>query len=194
MVHFRLSRPPLKTAPNPDWGALELLLGYTSMSASSMSNQVETISVVIAQFKELHNELRLEVANRDDGSLNWSPCPGANSVATIVTHTLGSEAETLRAVAGVPGSRDRDAEFKIGSQSQADLLAQIRQADSLLDELAPTLTDDRALTSTALPTLSRDDRRPGMTWLIGNLGHAREHMGHLRLTVQLYDAAFKPQS
>jgi len=67
-------------------------------------------------------------------------------------------------------------------------------SNSLLDELAPTLTDDRALTSTALPTLSRDDRRPGMTWLIGNLGHAREHMGHLRLTVQLYDAAFKPQS
>ena len=130
MAHFRLSRPPLKTAPNPDWGALDLLLGYTSMLASSMSNQVETISVVIAQFKEFHNELRLEVASRDDGSLNWSPCPGANSVATIVTHTLGSEAETLRAVAGVPGSRDRDSEFKIGSQSQADLLAQIRQADS----------------------------------------------------------------
>jgi hypothetical protein len=24
--------------------------------------------------------------------------------------------------------------------------------------------------------------------LIDNLGHAREHMGHLRLTTQLYDA------
>jgi hypothetical protein len=164
------------------------------MSASSMSNQADPISVVIAQLQELHSELRLEVANRDDKSLNWTPCPGANSVATIVTHTLGSEAETLRAVAGVPGSRNRNAEFSMGSQSQADLLDQIRQADSLLDDLAPTLTDDRALTPTALPTLSSDDRRPGMTWLIGNLGHAREHMGHLRLTVQLFDAAFNPQS
>lgn len=156
-----------------------------------MSNQ-HSISVVIAQFQELHSELRLEVAGRDKKSLNWTPCPGANSVATIVTHTLGSEAETLRAVAGVPGSRNRDAEFKVGSQSQASLLDQIRRADSLLDDLAPMLTDDRALTLTVLPTLSSDDRRPGMTWLIGNLAHAREHMGHLRLTVQLYDTAFNP--
>jgi hypothetical protein len=163
------------------------------LSVSSMSNNAHPISVVIAQFQELHSELLLEVANRDDESLNWAPCPGANSVATIVTHTLGSEAETLRAVAGEPGNRNRDAEFTMGRQSQADLLHQIRDADSLLDDLAPTLTDDRALAPTALPTLSSEDRRPGMTWLIRNLGHAREHMGHLRLTVQLYDAAFNSQ-
>jgi hypothetical protein len=174
--------------PSPGLEPLDLMLGYTPMSASSTSNQVDPISVVITQFQALHSELRLEVVNRDDESLNWTPCPGANSVATIVTHTLGSEAETLRAVAGVPGSRDRDAEFRMGSQSQADLLDQILRADSLLDDLAPTLTDNRALTPTALPTLSSDDRRLGITWLIGNLGHAREHMGHLRLTVQLYDA------
>ena len=164
------------------------------MSASSLSSNADPISVVIAQFQQLHSELLLEVANRDDESLNWTPCAGANSVATIVTHTLGSAAETLRAVAGVPSGRDRDAEFKMGSQSQADLLDQIRNAESLLGDLAPILTDDRARTSIALPTLSSDDRRPGMTWLIGNLGHAREHMGHLRLTVQLYDAAFNPRS
>ncbi len=82
----------------------------------------------------------------------------------------------------------------MGTQSQADLLDQIRQADFLLDDLAPTPIDDRALTPTALLTLSSDDRRPGMTWLIGNLGHAREHMGHLRLTVQLYDATHNGQS
>ena len=164
------------------------------MSASSMSNQLDLISVVIAQFQALHSELRLEVVKRDDESLNWSPCSGANSVATIVTHTLGSEAETLRAVAGVPGSRNRDAEFRMGSQSQADLLDQIRQADFLLDDLAPTLTDDRVRTPTALPTLFSNDRRPGMKWLIGNLEHAREHMGHLRLTVQLYDATRNAQS
>jgi hypothetical protein len=163
------------------------------MSTSSMSDQAHPISVVIAQFQELHNEFRLEVANRNDESLNWMPCSGANSVATIVTHTLGSEAETLKAVAGVSGSRNRDGEFKMGSQRQADLLDQIRHAESLLDDLAPLLTNDRALTRTALPTLSSDDRRPGMTWLIGNLGHAREHMGHLRLTVQLYDATFNAQ-
>jgi hypothetical protein len=160
----------LRYPRTPGRCASDLLLGYTSMSDSSVSNQADPISVVIAKFRELHSELRLEVADRDDKSLNWTPCPGANSVATIVTHTLGSEAETLRGVAGVPGSRDRDAEFTVGNQSQADLLDQIRQADSLLDDLAPMLTDDRALTLTALPTLSSGDRRTGMTWLIGHHG------------------------
>jgi hypothetical protein len=164
------------------------------MSTFSMSDQEHAISVLVPQFQELHNELRLEVAKRDDESLNWIPCSGANSVATIVTHTLGSAAETLRTVAGVSASRNRDGEFKRGSQSQADLLDQIRHADSLLADLAPLLTNDRVLTPTPLPTLPKDDRRTGMTWLIRNLCHAREHMGHLRLTVQLYDATFNPQS
>jgi hypothetical protein len=190
---YRLRGDMVACSRPPGRGASDLLVGYVSMSTSSISDRAHPIPVVIAQFQELHNELRLEVANRDDESLNWIPCSGANSVATIVTHTLGSEAETLRVVAGVPASRDRDAEFKMGSQSQADLLDQIRHADSLLDALAPTLSEDRALSSAALPTLSSDDRRPGMTWLIRNLGHAREHMGHLRLTVQLYDATFDPQ-
>jgi hypothetical protein len=82
----------------------------------------------------------------------------------------------------------------MGSQSQADLLDLIRHADSLLAHLAPLLSNDRVLTPTALPTLSNDDRRTGMTWLIRNLSHAREHMDHLRLTVQLYDATFNPQT
>src|SRR5271163_3636357 len=42
-------------------GASDLLLGCISMSASSMSNQTHFVSVVIAQFGELHNELRLVV-------------------------------------------------------------------------------------------------------------------------------------
>jgi hypothetical protein len=62
----------LRQSSLPDWGPLDLLLGYISMSASSISNQAHSISVVIAQLQELHSELRLEVANRDDKSLNWT--------------------------------------------------------------------------------------------------------------------------
>jgi hypothetical protein len=147
------------------------------------------MSVVLGQFRQLHQELRREVADRSEASLNWVPCPGANSVATIITHTVGSEAETLRAIAGVPARRDRDAEFRMGEQRRADVLAQIDAADALLDDLEPALIGERASTLVALPTLPTDERRSGMTWLIGNLGHAREHMGHLRLTMQLFDAA-----
>ncbi len=147
------------------------------------------VAEVIAQFRLLHNELRFVVANHSDESLNWVPCPGANSVATIITHTLGSEAETLRAVAGEPSPRDRDAEFQVGRQSKPALVDQIDTADALLEHLGPALTDDRGTTLVSLPTLPSDDRRSGIAWLIANLGHAREHMGHLRLTIQLSEVA-----
>jgi ribosomal protein S18 acetylase RimI-like enzyme len=164
------------------------------MSNASKSNQAHLVAAVVAEFQFLHQELRLEVARRGDESLNWVPCRGANSIATIVTHTLGSEAETFRAVAGVPAGRNRDAEFQMGIQTQADLLDQIDHANSLIEDLARNLSDVRALALTTLPTLSDDDQRTGLTWLIRNLGHAREHMGHLRLTGQLYDASPNPLS
>jgi hypothetical protein len=151
----------------PGQGESDLLLRYVSMSG--MSNQALPILFVITQIQQVHEELRREVANRDDELLNWTPCRGANSVATIVTHTLSSEAETLRAIAGIPGRRNRDAEFKMGSQSRADLLDQIRQADALLEDLAPMLTDDQVLTPIALPTLSPTRPRHGASgWQTSN--------------------------
>jgi Protein of unknown function (DUF1572) len=164
------------------------------MSTRRGSDLGLAISVVLTQFRQLHDEIRREVTHRTQTSLNLVPCAGANSVATIITHTLGSEAETLRAVAGVPAVRDRDAEFRRGTQKKVDVLAQIDAADLLLDDLEPLLTDDRAGRIITLPTLPDDDARPGLTWLIGNLGHAREHMGHLGLTVQIFDAGTTSQS
>jgi hypothetical protein len=142
--------------------------------------------VVIALFHQLHDELREEIESRSDDALNWVPCTGANSVATIITHMLGSEVETLRAVAGDDTSRDREAEFHMGLQSSASLSAQIDRVQDLLHALAPRLNEERAASLMALPTLPSDELRFGTTWLIGNLAHAREHMGHLRLTAQLY--------
>jgi DinB superfamily len=153
-----------------------------------------SISVVVTQFRQLHNELRFEVSNRSDESLNWVPCPGANSAATIVTHTLGSEAETLHAVAGATMLRDRDGEFQMGEQSKAALVEQIATADALLDDLGSALTNERGTALVTLPSMPSGDRRSGMTWLIGNLGHAREHMGHVRLTMQLHEAAGTAQA
>jgi hypothetical protein len=155
------------------------------MPTPSIPGTTNAVSVVVALLRQLHQELRLEITRCGDGSLNWVPCQGANSIATVVTHSLASEAETLRAVAGVAHTRDREAEFQMGDQSQSDLIGQVDDADALLEDLESELTEDRAASLIALPTLPGDDRRSGLTWLIGNLGHAREHMGHLRLTMQL---------
>jgi hypothetical protein len=58
-------------------------------------------------------------------------------------------------------------------------------ANELLDDLAPALTPDRLQAECPLPTLPESETRPGVTWLIGNLGHAREHIGHAYLTKQI---------
>jgi hypothetical protein len=151
------------------------------------SAQADWFSVVVALFRQLHGELRAEIEQRGEDALNWIPCPGANSIATIITHTLGSEAETLKTLAGEDEARDREAEFQVGHQDRASLTAQLDSAEILLDTLEPRL-NDRAAVLLALPTLPSYELRYGATWLIGNLAHAREHMGHIRLTVQLYDS------
>lgn len=135
-------------------------------------------------FHELHDKFREQVRGLDHGTLNWRPLPKANSIAVLVTHSLGSEREMIRAVRSLPSDRDRDSEFRVEAEA-ADLLGLLDQADHEIDEhlagLTPAdLTEDRA----------RKDHpsKPGIEWLISNYGHAREHLAQIELTKQLYDS------
>ena len=47
----------------------------------------------------------MKITGLDPEGLNWVPTEGANSISTIVTHLVGSEAETIRTVAGLPSGR-----------------------------------------------------------------------------------------
>jgi hypothetical protein len=143
-------------------------------------------STVLALFAQVHDQVRMEIEDLDDDGLNWSPDADSNSIATIVTHLVGSEAETLRCVAGVPCTRDRQAEFVGGWRRRADVLGELRAADDLISVVRPQIAAHRLRTTLALPTLSVDQRRTGLTWLVGNYGHAREHVGHIQMTRQRY--------
>jgi hypothetical protein len=143
-------------------------------------------STLIALFRHIHRQLRDELDDLDDDALNWVPVPGANSIATIITHLVGSEAETLRCIAGVACQRDRDTEFVALMRTRQDLLVLVDRADDLTVELAPRIGAGRLAAVFALPTMPADDLRSGLAWLIGNYGHAREHVGHIQLTKQLY--------
>ena len=69
------------------------------------------LSAIAALLRQVHAQLRRDLDDLDDNATNWVPTPGANSIATIVAHLVGSEAETLPYVAAVECERDRDAEF-----------------------------------------------------------------------------------
>jgi len=55
----------------------------------------------------------------------------------------------------------------------------------IIAELQPTIRTRRLQMMLTLPTLAATDRRSGLMWIIGNYGHAREHLGHIQLTRQL---------
>jgi hypothetical protein len=70
------------------------------------------------------------------------------------------------------------------------VLRQLHEADETLASARPRLTSERLAVLVAMPTLDADEMRPGVTWLVGNLGHAREHVGHAMLTKQLSERRF----
>jgi len=145
-------------------------------------------ATVLRLFEQLHDQIRGEIDGLDDAALNWSPGAGANSIATIVTHVVGSEAETLRCVATVPCARVREAEFALGTRSVAEVLGELDAADALIAALWSEIGANRLRATVALPTLPAHERRTGLTWLVGNYGHGREHVGHIQMTKQLYRA------
>jgi len=135
-------------------------------------------------FHVLHDGFRNQVRGLDHGTLNWRPLPKANSIAVLVTHSLGSEREMLRAVRRVATERDRESEFRVEAEA-ADLLALLDQADREVDEQLGGLTP-RDLTENR--PRGDNEPKPGLYWLISNYGHAREHLAQIELTKQLYDS------
>jgi hypothetical protein len=138
---------------------------------------------IAEQFQVVHGNLRDEVRDLSVEELNWKPAPETNSIAVLVVHTLGSEAEVLRVAANVPGERDRPAEFRVTATAAEDLIKEIDEADSYIEAMAPRITPDDLAAERP-----RGDRPPetGLHWLLTNYGHAREHLGHIQLTKQLY--------
>jgi hypothetical protein len=153
---------------------------------ANLGDESDLASSVLILFRQVHNQIRDEIEGLDDTGLNWTPCRGANSVATIITHIVGSESETIRSVAGIVDHRDRDAEFLQPWQTTAQVTEALGMADRLIAEVGPQIDDRRLGICLSLPTLPPDEQRSGLTWLIGNYGHAREHVGQVQLTQQLY--------
>jgi hypothetical protein len=144
------------------------------------------VAKIAEQYQVVHGLLRDEVRDLSVEELNWKPGPETNSIAALIVHTLGSEAEVLRVAAKVPGERDRPAEFRATADSAADLIRELDQADSYLEAMVPRITAENLAEE-----LPRGDRPPetGLHWLVTNYGHAREHLAHIQLTKQLYAQA-----
>jgi DinB superfamily len=148
-----------------------------------------TVATTIEElFRFVHDQFRERVEGLDPDALNWAPAEGANSIAVLIRHTLGSESEMLQALRQITTHRDRDSEFVGGDTSSAMLIAMIERANKELAEHVSALTADDL---TALRPRGERPPKPGLEWLLGNYGHAREHLAQVELTQQLYEATHK---
>ncbi len=130
----------------------------------------------------VHQQFREVVEQVDEADLDWSPGPEMNSIAVLVTHTAGSELDIFHVVRGTTGERDRDAEFAVTGKAKADLLATLDQADARLDQYLGAMTDEDLA---AIRERPGRDPQTGLYWLLSNYGHAREHLAHAQMAVQL---------
>src|SRR3954469_4243226 len=123
------------------------------------------VAKIAEQVQFVHGQLRDEVRGLSVEELNWKPAPETNSIAVLVVHTLGSEAEVLRVAANVPGERDRPAEFRVTANDAVDVLREMDQADAYIEAMAPRIPAEDLAASRP-----RGDRpaETGLHWLITN--------------------------
>ena len=129
------------------------------------------------------DEYRTTIGAMSPEAINGRPGPDTNSAAVLVTHIAGSEGELLRVIRGLPAPRDRDAEFHVTAESAGELLAKLDAMEAVFDELAPGITADDLR---AERTRFSGRTNTGLYWLLHNITHQREHLGHLQLTAQLF--------
>jgi uncharacterized damage-inducible protein DinB len=135
-----------------------------------------------------HEEIAKTMEGLSPAALDWPPAPEANSISVLVHHVAGSERYWIGDVVMQESSnRDREAEFRArGVEAKAlkakldDSLAYARAA------LAKLTLDDLAQTR----RVQRSGRTVTVAYaLLHALEHAREHVGHIQLTAQMWKQA-----
>jgi hypothetical protein len=126
----------------------------------------------------------LGVAGRSVEQLNARPAGGdTNSIAVIVTHSLGSTRAWLSLAMGAPmPDRDRPAEFRAVADDGFAAWTDDRIAACLA--LLDGATGDPARVGTATWTAAQETRTAAYA-AAHALSHLGEHVGHLHMTLEL---------
>lgn len=142
-------------------------------------------------------DLREGVDGLPGEALDWKPAGvDTNSIAVLVTHVLHSTRSWLSVAVGAPlPDRDRDSEFRVKSDDPAALADFMhdfsRQIMALLDGAgevdwsATRQTHQRP--STARPS-DTPEQVPASWAVLHAIEHLREHIAHVGLTRQLWEA------
>lgn len=140
-----------------------------------------------------HQKIGQLLAGLPAAALNWRPLAeggeSTNSIAVLVTHTLGAERYWLGEIfGGRPIARNREAEFVVTVDDPAALPRALAEADrfarAALTETPPGRLEE------IMP--ARGEMVTGRWAALHALEHTALHLGHLQLTAQLWQAARRP--
>lgn len=141
----------------------------------------------ISLLTRIQERVRAAVADLDSQALNWRPTPeGTNSIYALTYHMAGSITYwTLQVIGGQHVGRDREAEFRAEGSDAAQLLEFFDGSFARAKDFIAGLTFqdmDRMVTT-------RTFGEQTVRWVLGNIiSHQSEHLGHIELTRQLYQA------
>ena len=137
---------------------------------------------LVRELHDLHRRMRDTIEALPADRLDRVPTDDANSVAVLVTHTLGSELGWLHLAAGRDFKRDRASEFAVRGKSRADLIRSIDDTERTTADLVRAALDAGMATQRERP----GGRAMSVAFCLTHaIAHAAEHVGQLELTKQV---------
>ena len=144
---------------------------------SLLKDYLELMNDVVTGFEQT-------ISGLPSAGLNWKPGDDTNSIAVLTVHTAGATKFLIGdIVLGEPIPRDRDKEFAAQGLAEADLKKHLSDLSAYLNETVPRMT----LEMLAEKRQIRATERTAGWALLHALDHAREHLGHVQLTRQLWE-------
>jgi uncharacterized damage-inducible protein DinB len=137
------------------------------------------------RFHELHGDIERALESLPQEALDWKPGADMNSVNVLVTHLTGAERFLIGdVVMGEPSGRNRDAEFQAEGQTKQDLLQRLNGMDAYIKAAFDKMSLSDLETERVHP---RHGNKVSVAFAILHaLEHAATHVGHIGLTVQLW--------
>ncbi len=133
----------------------------------------------------LHDQVRQCIEAFPPEALDWTPGKEMNTPTVIITHLTGAERFLVGdIVMQDPSNRDRQAEFLARGSNKEELLHRVDVSEAYLDS---------ALEKLSLADLDVMQLHPHrgdqvtVSWaLLHTLEHTANHLGHLQLTLQIW--------
>jgi hypothetical protein len=138
------------------------------------------------RFHSLHQKAEEAVNNLPDEAMDWIPHAEMNSLSVLIRHLTGAERFLIGdVIMGENSNRDRNAEFEARDLQKEDLIKHLSEADAYIHKIFERLTVEDLESQRTHP---RDGKQVSVAWaLLHALEHAGIHVGHIQMTVQLWN-------